>query len=154
FADAKEKASVLATAKMKAADVDAFAATTKEVLSRLDLQDLHLQQLSDLSARLRSAIGDVLSTGRAPAFMEEVKNLYDEAVTILNSKVDGKYIYGGSRTDQPPVNADTLAELVAAPTIADVFDNTSVKQAQRIDEQETLETGMLASDIGTDLLQM
>jgi len=154
FADVKEKASVLANAKIKAADIEAFAAATKEVLGRLDLQDLHMRELSDISARLRAAIGDVLSTGRAPAFMDAVKHLYADALTILNAKVDGKYIYGGSRTDQPPVNAATLADLVAAPTIADVFDNTGVKQAQRIDEQETLETGLLASDLGTDLLQM
>jgi flagellar hook-associated protein 3 FlgL len=72
----------------------------------------------------------------------------------LNTRVDGKYIYGGSRTDQPPVNATDLAALVAAPTIADIYDNTDLKQTQRIDENETLETGLTASDIGTDLMQM
>jgi flagellar hook-associated protein 3 FlgL len=154
FADAKDKAGVLAAAKMKSADVEANTATTKEVLTKLNLQDLHLQQLSDLSARLRTAIGEALSANKAPALMEDVKNLYNEAVGILNTRVDGKYIYGGSRTDQPPVNATDLASLVAAPTIADIFDNTDLKQTQRIDENETLETGLTASDIGTDLMQM
>jgi flagellar hook-associated protein 3 FlgL len=154
FADTKDKAGVLAAAKMKAAGIDGYAAATKEVLNRLNLQDLHLQQLSDLSARLRAAIGDALSVGHAPAFSEEVGNLYDEALGILNARVDGKYLYGGSRSDQPPVNATTLAALVAAPTIADIFDNTDLKQTQRIDENEILETGMTASDIATDLMQM
>ncbi len=154
FADAKDKAGVLAAAKMKAADIEAFAASTKEAASRLDLQDVHLQELSDISARLREAIGDALSTTHAPAFMEQVKNLYNDTVRLLNSKVDGKYIYGGSRTDQPPVNAPALSDLLAAPTVASVFDNTDLKQTQRIDENETLETGMTASDMGTDLMQM
>lgn len=154
FADAKDKAGVLAAAKMKSADVGAYAATTKEVLNKLNLQDLHLQQLSDLSARLRTAIGEALAAGRAPALMEEVKNLYNEAVSILNSRVDGKYIYGGSRSDRPPVNATDLAALTAAPTIADIFDNTDLKQTQRIDDNETLETGLTASGIATGLMQM
>lgn len=154
FADAKDKAGVLSAAKMKSADVEAYAATTKEVLNKLNLQDLHLQQLSDLSARLRTAIGEALAAGRAPALMEEVSNLYDEAVGLLNSRVDGKYIYGGSRSDQPPVNATDLAALVAAPTIADIFDNTDLKQTQRIDDNETLETALTANDVGTDLMQM
>jgi flagellar hook-associated protein 3 FlgL len=154
YADAKDKAGVLAAAKMKAATVDAYKATTTEVLNKLNIQDLHLQQLSDLSARLRAAIGEALASGRAPALVEEVNNLYAEAVTVLNTRIDGKFIYGGSRTDQPPVNADTIAELVAAPTVADVFDNTDLKQSQRIDDSEVLETGLLASDIGTDLMQM
>lgn len=153
FADAKDKAGVLAAAKMKSSDVAAFTSTTKEVLNKLNLQDLHLQQLSDVSARLRSAIGDALAAGRAPALMEDVKNLYNEAVSLLNSRVDGKYIYGGSRTDQPPVNATDLTALVAAPTVADIFENTDLKQTQRIDDNETLETGLTASDIATDLMQ-
>jgi flagellar hook-associated protein 3 FlgL len=154
FADAKDKAGVLSAAKMRAAEVEGYTAATKEVLNRLNLQDLHLQQLSDLSARLRDAVGDALSTGHAPALMQDVKNLYAEAVTLLNTRLDGKYIYGGSRTDQPPVNATDLAALVAAPTVADIFDNTDLKQTQRIDESEILETGMTASDIATDLMQM
>ncbi|MEQ1863182.1 MAG: flagellin [Micropepsaceae bacterium] len=154
YADVGDKASVLATAKISAAGIEAFSQSTTEVLTRLNIQDLHLQQLSDLSARLRGAIGDAISTGHAPAFMDEIKNLFEEATGILNAKVDGKYIYGGSRTDQPPVNVTTLAALVAAPTTADVFDNSTLKQTQRLDENETMETGILASDVGTDLMQL
>lgn len=154
YADAKDKAGVLAAAKMKAAGVDAYTAATKEVLNRLNIQDLHLQQLSDVAARLRTAIGEALSTGHAPALMTDVKNLYAEAVGLLNTRIDGKFIYGGSRTDQAPVNADTLDALVAAPTIADIFENTDLAQTQRIDESEILETGLTASGIATDLMQM
>ena len=154
FADVKDKAGVLAAAKIKAADVEANTAATKEVLNRLDLQDLHLQQLSDVSSRLHDAIGNALAAGHAPALMEDVKNLYSEAVSLLNSKVDGKYIYGGSKTDQPPVNAPALSDLLAAPTVASVFDNSNLKQTQRVDDNETIETGMTASDIGTGLFQM
>jgi flagellar hook-associated protein 3 FlgL len=154
YSDVGDKASVLATAKISASGIDAYSKATSEVLTRLNIQDLHLQQLSDLSARLRGAIGDALSTGHAPAFMDEIKGLFDEAVGILNAKIDGKYIYGGSRTDQPPVNATTLAALVAAPATADVFDNSTLKQTQRLDENETMETGILASDMGTGLMQM
>jgi flagellar hook-associated protein 3 FlgL len=154
FADAKDKAGVLSAAKMKSADVEAYTATTKEVLTKLNLQDLHLQQLSDLSARLRTAIGEALSANRAPALMEDVTHLFNEAVGILNARVDGKYMYGGSRSDQPPVNVTDLAGLIAAPTVADIFDNTDLKQSQRIDDNETLETSFTASEIGTDLMQM
>jgi flagellar hook-associated protein 3 FlgL len=154
FADAKDKAGVLAAAKMKSSAVDAFAATTKEVLTRLNLQDVQLVELSDISARLREAMGNALAAGHAPAFMDQVKGLFDDVVQILNSKVDGKYLYGGSKTDQPPVNVTTLAALVAAPTVADVFDNTGMKLTQRVDENETIEVGMTASDIGTGLMQM
>ncbi len=154
YAAAKEKAGILATAKMKAADVEAYKATTNEALNRLNLQDIQLVQLSDLSARLRQAMGEALASGHAPAFMDEVSNLYEEAVTILNTKVNGQYIYGGSRSDQPPINATTLADLQAAAAVTDVFDNTDLKQSLRVDEAEMIETGLTASDIARDLFQM
>ena len=154
YSDVGDKASVLATAKISAAGVEAYSQATTEVLTKLSIQDVHLQQLSDLSARLRAAIGDALSTSHAPAFMDEIKSLFDETIGVLNAKIDGKYIYGGSRTDQPPVNVATLAALVAAPATADIFDNSTLKQSQRLGENETMETGILAIDVGTGLMQL
>jgi len=52
------------------------------------------------------------------------------------------------------VNVTTLAQLIAAPAVADIFDNSSLKQTQRVDNNESIETGLLASDIGTELMQM
>jgi flagellar hook-associated protein 3 FlgL len=83
--------------------------------------------------------------------MERVDGIFRMAVNILNSRIDGRYIYGGTRTDVPPVNVDTLAELLAAPAVADVFDNNQTKPAMQIDEGETMEFGVLASDLGTQL---
>lgn len=154
LADVKDKASVLVAAKQRSADTDAYLATTTEVLNRLNIQDTHLQQLVDIGGRLRSAIEDAVSTGHAPALMTEVRSLYNQAASILNTRVDGKYLYGGSRTDVAPVAATDLDALVAAPSVASVFNNTDFEQTQRIDENETITVGMTASQIGTDLFQM
>jgi flagellar hook-associated protein 3 FlgL len=154
LADVKDKASVLVAAKQKSAGVDSYLSATKEVLNRLDIQDLHLKQIADISSRLRAAVGDALSSGRAPGMMNEVHGLYAEAVAILNVRIDGKFIYGGSRTDVAPVSATDLASLSAAATVADVFENTDYELTQRIDEHEMVTVGMPASSIATDLFQM
>lgn len=154
YSDVKDQASVLAAAKSKAGQIASYTAATKLTVSRLDLYDTQLQALSDVTAQLRSALGEALASGSGTALMEKVSALYDQAVNILNTQVDGKYIYGGSRTDVPPVNAKSLSDLVAAPTVASVFDNTTVKQNDRIDENETIQTGITASETATDLFQM
>lgn len=154
LADVKDKASVLVAAKQRAAGVESFMSASKEVLNRLDVQDLHMREMSDLSGRLRAAIGDALSTGHAPSMMNEISSLYQQAVAIMNVRVDGKYLYGGSRTDVAPVSATDLASLVGAPTVDDVFENTDYEQAQRIDEHETITVGLTASGIARDLFQM
>jgi len=154
LSDVKDKASVLVAAKQRSADTEAYMATSKEVLNRLDIQDTHLQELVDIGGKLRSAITDAVSTGHAPAMMQDVRSLYSQAAAILNTRVDGKYIYGGSRTDVAPVSATDLNALVAAPSVASVFNNTDFQQTQRVDENESVTVGMTASQIGTDLFQM
>ena len=154
YADVKDQSGVLAAAKSKAADVANYTAATKNVVDRLDLYDSQLQGFSDMTARLRQALGDALAMGSGTGFIEKVKALYAEAVNTLNTQVDGKYIYGGSRTDTPPVNAPTLNDLLAAPSVAAVFDNTTLKQTDRLDNNETVTTGIVASDLATNLFQM
>jgi flagellar hook-associated protein 3 FlgL len=154
YADVKDQSGVLAAAKSKAGTIDSYTASVKTVVGRLDLYDTQLQGLSDLTAQLREAIGGALSSGSGTGFMEKVRALYEEAVNTLNTQVDGKYIYGGSRTDVPPVNAKSLDDLVAAPAVADVFDNTTLKQNDRLDDNETVQTGIDASELATNLFQM
>jgi flagellar hook-associated protein 3 FlgL len=154
LADVKDKAYVLVAAKQKAAGVESFLSATKEVRARLDIQDVHLQQLSDITSRLRAAVGNAMSAGRAGALMDEVRSLYSEAVGVLNYQMNGTYLYGGTRNDAAPVAAPDLASLAAAPNVAGVFRNTAQEMAFTIDESEVLTVGMTASTVATDLLQM
>jgi flagellar hook-associated protein 3 FlgL len=154
YADVKEQSGVLAAAKSKAASIAAHTATVQSVVNRINVYDIQLQGMSDLTADLRQAMGEALANGSGLGFMERVRALYEQAVNTLNTKIDGKYIYGGSRSDVAPVNAPTLDDLLAAPTVADVFENTTLKQSDRLDDNETVETGIAASELASDLFQM
>jgi flagellar hook-associated protein 3 FlgL len=154
YADVKDQAGILAAAKSKAATVASYTATTKDVVNRLSFYDTQMQGLSDITSQLRQALGDALANGSGTGLMDQVKALYDQAVNILNTQVDGKYIYGGSRNDVAPVNATSLDDLVAAPDVASVFENTTVKQTDRVDDNETIQTGITASETATSLFQM
>lgn len=154
LADVKDKASVLVAAKQRAAGVDSFLAATKEVRTRLDVQNLHLEQLTDITTRLRTSVGNAIAAGRAGPLMEEVRSLYAEAVGVLNYRMNGNYIYGGTRTDVSPVSATDLSALAAAPNVASVFRNTDQVMSVSIDQSESITVGIAASDVATDLLQM
>jgi flagellar hook-associated protein 3 FlgL len=154
LADVKDKASVLVAAKQRAAGVASFLAATKEVNTRLDMQDVHLQQLTDVTARLRASVSNAIAAGRAGPMMEEVRSLYAEAVGVLNYRMNGNYLYGGTRTDVSPVSATDLAALAAAPNVASVFRNTDQAMTVKIDQSESMTIGITASDVATDLFQM
>jgi flagellar hook-associated protein 3 FlgL len=154
YSDVDNRAGVLSAAKSKAGRTDTLMASAKEVQSKLGTQDVQLQHLAELSDQWREAISNAIATGRAETLMESARGIYKTAASILNSQVDGVYIYGGTRTDVAPVNRTTLEDLAATPLVADVFENTQIQQTQTVEDGVSMETGLLASDLGTDLFQM
>ncbi|HAH09587.1 MAG TPA: hypothetical protein DCL54_15870 [Alphaproteobacteria bacterium] len=154
YADVEGKAGVLAAAKAHVLETEAYAAAAREVEARMSFQDVQLVQMGALAAEFREALGNAVASNRAEGLMETARGLYAQAATILNTRVDGVYIYGGTRSDTPPVNAATLDELLAAPIVADVFDNSTLAPTQSVDAQVTLESGVLASDVATGFFQM
>lgn len=154
YTDVEDKAGVLASAKARSVRIDALSKAAREVESRLSLQDVQLQHLGELSDDFRSTLANAVANGHGEAVMETARSLYASAVSVLNTRVDGVYIYGGSRSDVPPVNAATLDDLLAAPAVANVFDNSFLPQTQTVEDGVTMQTGQLASDLATDLFQM
>ncbi len=153
FRDLSQDTGVLLSAKALEARTQQFMKTGQQVLGRLELQNVQLESLAGAADDLRQKVLSAVSIEKGIGFMAEVSQIFETAVGILNSKVDGKYIYGGTRTDVPPVNVTTLSDLVAAPSGASVFVNNSLKQSVRLDESQVVEFGVLASDIGTDLME-
>lgn len=151
YKDIPKDTGVLLSAKAFEARTEQYQETGLQVLGRLDLQNVQLQSLADAADDLRQTVLDSVSIGSGIGLMAQVTQIYETAVGILNTQVDGKYIYSGTRSDTPPVNAPNIADLIAAPSAAAVFDNNDLKQSVRIDDGVVVEFGVLASDIATDL---
>jgi flagellar hook-associated protein 3 FlgL len=66
----------------------------------------------------------------------------------------GAYLFAGASTSTVPVNVANLAELAAAPDVASVFDNDTLKAASRVAEGTTLETGVLADELGAEVMEI
>jgi len=73
------------------------------------LQDISglLAEMRELSLRESSAVATTQSRQTA---VIQVENLVDRMLDLLNSSVEGNYIFGGTRSDQPPFvrNGDTV----------------------------------------------
>jgi len=107
YADVKDQSGVLAAAKSKAADVANYTAATKNVVDRLDLYDSQLQGFSDMTARLRQALGDALAMGSGTGFIEKVKALSPCGMSACSPAGDvhqephGNHIGAGCRSFSP-----------------------------------------------------
>ncbi len=127
--------------------VEGFLGGAKSLENRLDSQALALSQIGDAAQEARNAVSNAIANGRADGLMSALESLYGQAVQGLNTQHNGAYLFAGGKSDTAPVSAASLAELAAAPSTADVFENDDMVGVQRLDEATTLRTGFLADDV-------
>jgi flagellar hook-associated protein 3 FlgL len=143
-------AEALTAAQTLKTRVDGFVEGAKGLSSKLDAQNLALTQVSDAAQGARQAIANAVATGRADGLMEALQSYFTGATSGLNTQYNGHYLFAGGRVDTPPVAAQTLSDLVTPPP-SGVFQNDQLATASRLDESTTIQSGMLASDVGTGL---
>ncbi len=151
FAKMPDDASVLLSARGVEARIDHYTKTATETKARLDMQDLHLDTLTSIGTDLRQAVTEAVANDNGLVVMQELEQAFTASVSLLNSKIDGNYIYGGTRTDRPPVTSDDLADLIGAADASDLFANNDLKATVRIDDTLNVEMGVLADDVAADL---
>lgn len=132
--------------------IQGFIDTAEAVTSRLTTQDLAMNQINDGISGLREAIGSALSTDSAGSLMLEMEGQFQSIRGGLNMRHQGGYLFAGASTTTAPLDVANLTELAAAPGVASVFRNDTLKTVSRVADGTTLETGFLADELGTDVL--
>jgi flagellar hook-associated protein 3 FlgL len=123
------------------------------ISDKLTTQDFALNQFSDSISATREAIASALAAGRADNLMSEIEANMRNGVQALNTRYGGKYLFAGGQIDTQPVSTETLSDLTApSTTIADNFHNDSFVVQAKVDDATSVKTGVLASDLGTDVL--
>lgn len=144
----------LTALKAASSRVQGFIDTGEVVGARLEAQDLALNQVIDGIGGAREAIGGVLASDSAGTLLLELEGQFASVTGGLNARHQGGYLFGGANTTQPPVSVATLSDLAAAPTIAGTFNNDTIKPVSRVAENTSIETGYLASDLGSTIFQI
>lgn len=123
------------------------------VENRLSTQDLALTTTTDAANAAHEAIMTALAGDDGQNLLLTLEGTLDAALNGLNMKHNGGFLFSGGCDDTAPVSVSSLSELAALPQLSDAFENGTVKKASKLDNYTTIETGMLASDVGTSLLQ-
>lgn len=132
--------------------IQGFIDTAGAVSARLTTQDLAMGQINDAISGIREALGGAISTDSGGSLMLELEGHFQSARGGLNMRHHGGYLFAGASTSTAPVDATNLTELLAAPSVASLFNNDTLKTVSRVAEGTTLETGFLADELGTDVL--
>lgn len=131
---------------------DSFVDVAKSADARLSAQSVALERLGSAADNTRQEILNALASGRAENLMEAIGSGYSSALDGLNYKHQGSYLFGGGNDNTAPVKAENLTSLSALATSNDAFTNGSLKKTSRIDTNDNLQTGQLASEVGEKLL--
>jgi flagellar hook-associated protein 3 FlgL len=154
YAGMGDKAAVLEAARSAQAHADAIQSATQLAVNQADLQDTQTTSLANLADQLRQAVTKAMADDDATTLMSQAQSIFDQAKQILNSKdANGNYLYGGEKDTTEPVNVGSLADLAALPDVSDAFSNGTVKKSVNVGGGQTVQVGMLASDLGTQLFQ-
>lgn len=146
-------ASALLGAKATQTRIGQYISSATEVEARLAVNNLHFESMSGAMSDLRQQVMEALGTSDAIGFEDHLNQAFSTLRNALNANVGGVYIFAGTRTDTPPVNANTLADLVAAPAAADVFDNNGLRPTARVDDNISIEHGFLADSFGLQAME-
>ncbi len=131
--------------------IEQFLKSNSLIEQRLEVYNVSLQRLVDIALTLRADLITAIDSNSAVAFMDKVEAGFSEAADVVNTRFNGQYIFAGTRTQTPPVNATTAAALLALAQTADAFDNNAIKAEARISDNTVREYGVLAEDVASSL---
>jgi flagellar hook-associated protein 3 FlgL len=149
-----DKVALLEAARTAAGKADAYKSNTAMAVNQADLQDSQLSSLSDLASQLRQAMTESVANGDGTTLMATAQGIFDQASQILNTKdANGNYLYGGDKDNTAPLNITSLSQLAALPSVSGAFSNGTLKKSVMVGDGQSVQVGVLASDIGTSLMQ-
>ena len=149
-----DKTAVLAAAQSAFSRANSYQSATQLAVNQTDLQDTQLTSLSSLGGQLKQDILSSVANNDGSTLMNQADGIYQQIVQILNSQdANGNYIYGGDKNNTPPLTATTLSQLGALTGVSGAFANGTKTASVRVADGETVNIGLLASDVGTGLLQ-
>ena len=157
-----DDASRLLTVESSLRRIDQFVKDNAFIDMRMETMLNSMDAVGDILKEVRTLVRDVLEDGTLDGIdkndFTEIK--MDQLEGFLNVKMNGRFLFSGTKTDTQPVNAGDLADAptfdadgvttTAEPSFFYQGDDNQVKA--RIDEGVTLEYGVKANNEGFEKL--
>ncbi len=149
-----DQTAALESAQAAVDRTNSYQAATQLGINQANLQDTQLTQLSTLASQLQQDITTAVANNSGSTLMASASSIYDQVTQILNSQdSNGNYIYGGDKNNTPPVKTSSLSDLASLSSVSQAFTNGTVKGGVQVGDGQTVQVGLLASSIGTGILQ-
>lgn len=131
---------------------DAHSTVAKRLGTTLAIQDANISNIEASAESMRVEILKAAGTGQSAGLQEAINSTFQQVRSALNANEGGIAVFAGSQTDQLPFKPSKLADMVGLPA-ADAFANDGVRASARVAENLDVEFGVLASDLGSKLME-
>ena len=123
------------------------------VLSQLATYDQALGGMESAATDLKEAVMGAINASSSLGFEAAVEGAFESVLGFMNSQNTEGYLFAGSKKDVSPINITQMSDLLTAlepPT--DIYANDDLKRTVRVDENRTLETGILADEVSLEIM--
>jgi flagellar hook-associated protein 3 FlgL len=154
YAGIGDKTAVLEATRSLSERTTAYQTATTAASSQVDEQNTQLSSLSDLANTLRQDITTAVANNDGSTLMSDAQSVMDQLTQMLNTKdANGNYIYGGNNNNVPPVTVSSLSDLASLSNVSQAFQNGTKTSSVMVADGQSVQVGVLASDIGTKMMQ-
>ena len=128
-----------------------YVAGAQSLSDKLDVQNQALSAVSGAAQAARTAIANALGDDSGATLLQTLQAQLTTASGALNTQYQGQYLFSGGKVDTAPVATTTLTSLSTPADVTAAFQNGTTKSVSRLDSNSVVQTGVLASDVGTPL---
>ncbi|MGK2873144.1 MAG: flagellin [Alphaproteobacteria bacterium] len=146
-------ASALISAQAIDSRTSQFIELGQQVGAVVSIQDTALSGIYDAAKGLRDSILGSLANNSGRTVSVDLDSAFVSGKAMLNTRYAGKFLFAGARSDVQPFNPADISTLATVATpIADFFQNSQQKAQVRIEQNVIVQHGVLASDMGLDMM--
>ena len=145
---------IIASYQSSLSRTNSYLDVTQTVADRLSSQDIALTTTGDAVTSAKDSIMSSLANATGTTLMLDLQGSFSAALSGLNYRHNGQYLFNGGNDNDTPVSITSMSQLAGVTSSTDVFTNGTVKKSSQIDAGTTIQTGMLASDVGGPLMDL
>lgn len=145
------EAQTLVSAERLYARMQGFQDTTRELTTRMQIQDVALGRAAEAVNKLKDELFQNLSLESGEGVRAQLEEAFAVLKDTMNTNLGGRYLFGGVMNDRPPVVVASLNALAANP-LDDAMERGAEPQQMRIEESRLISAGLVADDIITDAM--
>lgn len=136
------------------ARVGGFLSSGQILSDKLSTQNTAITQIQGAASQAAQDITNAIASGDGSSLMQTLDVDFQNAANGLNTTYNGDYMFGGGQVQTQPFTATSISALggTPPPAISSFFQNDQDVTSSQINQNTTIQTGFLASQLGTPLM--